>query len=88
MFDEQEDDLENDDLNLLVKNNTNASYEADDDKYYRITIGEIIKDYKLINKCGKGVFGNVCKALKDDQEYAIKFIRAEDIYLRSGEREK
>jgi serine/threonine-protein kinase PRP4 len=50
----------------MVKNNANASYEADDDKYYRITIGEMIKDYKLVNKCGKGVFGNVCKALKDD----------------------
>lgn len=64
------------------------SYEADDEKYYRITIGETIKDYKIVNKCGKGVFGNVCKAIKDNEEYAIKFIRAEDIYFRSGERER
>ncbi|CAD8094624.1 unnamed protein product [Paramecium primaurelia] len=88
MFDELDDELENDDLNMMVRHNTNASYEADDDKYYRITIGEMIKDYKIINKCGKGVFGNVCKAIKDGQEYAIKFIRAEDIYIRSGERER
>lgn len=88
MFDELDDDLENDDWNVMVKNNNNASYEVDDDKYYRITIGEMVKDYRIINKCGKGVFGNVCKAIKDNQEYAIKFIRAEDIYIRSGEREK
>ncbi|CAD8204940.1 unnamed protein product [Paramecium octaurelia] len=88
MFDELDDELENDDLNMMVRHNANASYEADDDKYYRITIGEMIKDYKIINKCGKGVFGNVCKAIKDGQEYAIKFIRAEDIYIRSGERER
>ena len=65
MFDELDDELENDDLNMMVRHNTNASYEADDDKYYRIKIGEMIKDYKIINKCGKGVFGNVCKAIKD-----------------------
>lgn len=41
-----------------------------------------------MSKCGKGVFGNVCKAIKDKEEVAIKFIRSEEVYLRSGERER
>lgn len=60
----------------------------DESKYYKIIIGEVIKDYKVVSKCGKGVFGNVCKAVKNDTQYAIKFIRSEDVYLRSGERER
>lgn len=50
----------------MVKNTENVSYEVDDDKYYRITIGEMVKDYRIVSKCGKGVFGNVCKAIKDN----------------------
>ena len=73
---------------LQVKN----PYEIDDEfHYYRIQVGEIInKDFKITSKCGKGVFGNVAKALniKTNQEVAIKILRSDEIYLRSGERER
>ncbi|CAK61879.1 unnamed protein product (macronuclear) [Paramecium tetraurelia] len=52
---------------MMMRHNTNSSYEADNHKHYRITIGEMINDYKLINKCRMGVFANVCKAIKMDR---------------------
>lgn len=70
-----------------------APIEADDDdKYYRATVGEILNREYLIThaKSGRGVFSNVVKAKKisTGNEVAIKILRSEELYLRSGEREK
>lgn len=49
------------------------------------------KDYKVtVSKSGKGVFSNVVKAIntQNGSEVAIKILRGEEIYLRSGERER
>eukprot|EP01016_Furgasonia_blochmanni_P046397 TRINITY_DN667_c0_g2_i1.p1 TRINITY_DN667_c0_g2~~TRINITY_DN667_c0_g2_i1.p1 ORF type:complete len:609 (-),score=123.11 TRINITY_DN667_c0_g2_i1:693-2519(-) len=63
----------------------------DDEGYYKIKIGEVINNqYKIVSKLGKGVYGNVAKALdvKTGREFALKVIRSQEIFLRSGERER
>ena len=50
-----------------------------------------INRYRVTHaKSGKGVFSNVVKAMciESGQEVAIKLLRSEEIYLRSGERER
>lgn len=42
-----------------------------------------------VSKSGKGVFSNVVKAVNGGgMEVAVKILRSEEIYLRSGERER
>ena len=42
-----------------------------------------------MEKIGKGVFANVCKAkdLSNEEIVAIKILRSDEIMLRSGEKE-
>jgi serine/threonine-protein kinase PRP4 len=49
------------------------------------------RDYRVVqSKSGKGVFSNVVKAVNQltNSEVAIKMLRSEEIYQRSGERER
>lgn len=71
--------------------NTDADDCDDEDHYYKIRIGEVLnREYRVVQKLGKGVFANVCKAVQisNGREVAIKILRTEDIMLRAGEKEK
>jgi serine/threonine protein kinase len=49
------------------------------------------KKYRIIHaRSGKGVFSNVVKAIHigTNEQVAIKLLRSEEIYTRSGERER
>jgi serine/threonine-protein kinase PRP4 len=62
---------------------------TDAEGYYRVVSGEILNGrFRVIEKCGKGVFGSVVKAqdTNTNKEYAIKIIRTNEIYTRSGEK--
>ncbi|KAM3138802.1 hypothetical protein pb186bvf_009005 [Paramecium bursaria] len=85
MFATDSDEEEN---NEPIKIQIQQYHEEDDRKYFKITPGENIRDYIIVNQCGKGVFGNVCKALKNGQEFAIKFLRQEEIFQKSGDKER
>lgn len=66
------------------------SYE-DTTGYYTPKLGEIINNqYKVIGLCGKGIFSTVVKVIDitSNIEYAIKIVRAIDIMLASGDKER
>jgi len=66
--------------------------EACDDAegYYKISIGDTIKNYKITSVAGRGVFGTVVKAIIEDssREVAIKIVRNREEYRVSGEKER
>lgn len=103
---ESEPDMFDDDIEKFVgvdKEKTTAggskanpvrivSAECDDDQqYFKIRIGEVLAGkYRITEKCGKGVFANVCKAeqLDNNKIVAIKILRSNEIMHESGTREK
>jgi len=62
----------------------------DQDGYYKATIGELIRNYKVTAILGKGVFGSVVRATNVDteQDVAIKIVRVDQVYRMSGETER
>jgi serine/threonine-protein kinase PRP4 len=62
----------------------------DPDGYYKATIGELIRNYKITLILGKGVFGSVVRAVnvETEQEVAIKIVRIDQVYRMSGESER
>ncbi len=42
-------------------------------------INKIINGYQIIKKIGSGCFGKVYEAIKNDKQFAIKFIDLDDI---------
>jgi serine/threonine protein kinase len=59
--------------------------------YYTPQQDEILYEkYKVIGFCGKGIFSNVVKVvdINNKKEYAVKIIRAIDVMLISGEKER
>lgn len=51
--------------------------------------GELLNNkYKVVELCGKGVYGNVVKVVDDtNKEYAVKIIRNYDILMQFGLKE-
>ena len=77
----------------FLKNEKNIlpSQEEENSGYYTPELNEILKGhYKIVGFCGKGIFSNVVRVvdINNNKEYAIKIIRAIDIMLMSGEKEK
>eukprot|EP00826_Nyctotherus_ovalis_P061915 TRINITY_DN8869_c0_g1_i17.p2 TRINITY_DN8869_c0_g1~~TRINITY_DN8869_c0_g1_i17.p2 ORF type:complete len:191 (+),score=45.49 TRINITY_DN8869_c0_g1_i17:855-1427(+) len=62
----------------------------DQDGYYKATIGEVIRNYKVTEILGKGVFGSVVRAVsvETEEEVAIKIVRVDAVYRMSGETER
>lgn len=62
----------------------------DQDGYYKATIGEVIRNYRVTEILGKGVFGSVVRAVSVDteEEVAIKIVRVDAVYRMSGETER
>lgn len=102
---ESEPDMFDDDIEKFVgvdKDNTVGGSKAnpvrivsaecdDDQQYFKIRIGEVLAGkYRITEKCGKGVFANVCKAeqLDNNKIVAIKILRSNEIMHESGTREK
>ncbi|EGR27102.1 serine threonine protein kinase, putative [Ichthyophthirius multifiliis] len=74
--------------NYFVAQNNDCD---DPENYFKIRIGDILnQQYRILQKCGKGVFSNVCKAeqISTGKVAAIKILRREEIMTQSGEREK
>ncbi|EAR92852.2 cyclin-dependent kinase-like Serine/Threonine kinase family protein (macronuclear) [Tetrahymena thermophila SB210] len=97
---EEETDMFGDDIDKIINKSNDgklqivkgANAECDDEQnYFKILIGEVLNGkYRVIQKCGKGVFANVCKAeqLDNGKMVAIKILRSNEIMRDSGEREK
>lgn len=60
-----------------------------DEGHYKYTIGEIIKDYKILKHISDGTFGRVFEVLnmKNNQIFAMKIIRAVERYVESAKTE-
>ncbi len=59
--------------------------------YYAPQLNEILNErYKILGVCGKGIFSNVVKVvdINNNKEFAVKIIRAIDVMLISGEKER
>jgi len=66
--------------------------ETNDESYYVATIGELLGPgvaYRAEGSLGKGVFSSVyrCKHVKEGKEYAIKFVRSNNMMRRAAEKE-
>ncbi len=59
--------------------------------YYNPELNEVLnRHYQITGFCGKGIFSNVVRVvdINNNKEFAIKIIRAIDIMLMSGEKER
>ncbi|KAJ3320146.1 Serine/threonine-protein kinase PRP4 [Boothiomyces sp. JEL0866] len=85
MFEDSVSEIPTETKTRIIINNKIEN--CDEEGYYKTIIGEKIHDYVISSQLGKGVFSTVFKATKDNQIYAIKIQRNNEIIKKAGEKE-